>query len=112
MLDKYSKYHDKCMLVGDFIAVESQFLCELNVKSIVKGNTYFKNAWNPSSNDLFVTNSPLSFQNATAISNGPSGFHKMLITGMKVTFKKYSSTEGHDRHFDQFKFKNDQCGCY
>ena len=67
------------MPAGDFIAEESSFPYELNKKNIVKENTYFKNALNPSSNDLFVINSPLSFQNTTTISNKPSGFHKMVI---------------------------------
>ena len=66
-LDKYSKHYDKFMLVGDFNAEESepclsQFLYEYNAKNIVKENTCFKNAFNPSCIDLFITNSPLSFQ--------------------------------------------------
>ena len=52
--------HDKFMLVGDFNAEESepclsQFLYECNVKNIVKENTCFKNALNPSCIDLFIT---------------------------------------------------------
>ena len=54
------------MLVGDFNAEVlqpclSQFLYEYNAKNIVKENTYFKNALNPSCIDIFVTNGPLSF---------------------------------------------------
>ena len=30
-----------------------------------------------------MTNSPLSFQNAIAVTNGLSDFHKMVITVMK-----------------------------
>ena len=68
MLDKYSKQYDKFMLVGDFNAEESepclsQFLYECNAKNIVKENTCFKNALNPSCINFFITNSPLSFQN-------------------------------------------------
>ena len=52
--------HDKFMLVGDFNAEESepclsQFLYECNVKNIVKENTCFKTALNPSCIDLFIT---------------------------------------------------------
>ena len=80
-LDKYSKHYDKFMLVGDFNAEESkpclsQFLYEYNAKNIVKVNTCFKNALNPSCNDLFITNSSLSFQNTIAVSNRLSDFHK------------------------------------
>ena len=67
------------MLVGDFNAEESepclsQFLYKHNANNIVKGNNYFKNELNPSCIDLFITNSPLSFQNAIAISNRLSDF--------------------------------------
>ena len=111
-LDKYSK-HDKFMLVGDFNAEESepclsQFLYEYNARKQVKENTCFKNALNPSCIDLFITNSPLSFQNTIAVSNGLSNFQKMVITVMKMTFKKHSPTERHYsdyKYFDQTKFK-------
>ena len=58
-LDKYSKHYDKFMLVGDFNAEESksclsQFLYEYNAKNIVKENTCFKNAWNPSYIDPLI----------------------------------------------------------
>ena len=52
------------MIVGDFNAEESepclsQFHFKYNVKNIVKENTGFKKALNPSFIDIFVTNSPL-----------------------------------------------------
>ena len=102
------------MLVGDFNAEESepclsQFLYEYNAKNIVKENTCVKNALNPSCIDLFITNSPLSFQNTIAVSNGLSDFHKMVITVMKMSFKKHSPTERHYKdykYFDRSKFKN------
>ena len=113
-LDKYSKHYDKFMLVGDFNAEESepclsQFLYESNVKKIVKENTCFKNALSPSCIDLFITNSPLTFQNTIAISSGLSDSHKMVITVMKMLFKKHSPKERHYRdykYFHQTKFKN------
>ena len=113
-LDKYSQHYDKFMLVGDFNAEESepclsQFLYEYNAKNIVKESTCFKNVLNPSCIDLFITNSPLSFQNTIAVSNGLSDFHKMVITVMKMSFKKHSPIERHYRdykYFDRSKFKN------
>ena len=101
------------MLVADFNAEKSepclsQFLYEHNAKNIVKENT-FKNALNPSCIDLFITNNPLSFQNTIAVSNGLSDFHKMVITVMKMSFKKHSPIERHYRdykYFDRTKFKN------
>ena len=89
-LDKYSKHYDKFMLVGSFNAEESEtwiskFLYEFNAKNIVKQNNCFKNTLNPSCIDLFITNSPLSFQTTIAVSNGLSDYHKMVITVMKMS---------------------------
>ena len=70
-------------------------LYEYSAKNIVKESTCFKNALNPSSIDLFITNSPLSFQNTIAVSNGLSNFHKMVITVMKMSFTKHSPIERH-----------------
>ena len=108
MLDKCSKHYDKFMFVGVFNAGKSepclsQFLYEYNAKNIVKENTCFKNALNPSCIDLFITNSPLSFQNAIAVFNGLSDFHKMVITVMKISFKKHSSIERHYRESNDVK---------
>ena len=113
-LDKYSKHYDKFMLVGDFNAEESepclsQFLYEYNARKHVKENTCFKNALNPSCIDLFITNSPLSFQNTIAVSNGLSDCHKMVITVIKMSFKTHFLIERlykDYKHFDQNKFKN------
>ena len=69
----------------------------------------FQNALNPSCIDVFITNSPLSFQNTIAVSNGLYNFHKMVITVMKMSFKKHSIIERHYRdykYFDRTKFKN------
>ena len=101
-LDKYSKHH-QFKLVGDFNAEESeprlsQFLYEYNAKNIVKEKSCFKNAMNPSCIDLFVTNSPLSFQNTIAVSNGLSNFHKMVIIAMKMSLQKHSRSERHYRN--------------
>ena len=51
----------------------------------------------------------MSFQNTIAVSNGLSDFHKMVITVMKMSFKKHSPIERHYRdykYFDRSKFKN------
>ena len=97
MLDKYSKHYNKSMLVGDFNSGEyqpclSQFLYEYNAKSIVKENTCFKNALNPSCITFFITNSPLSFQNTKAVSNRVM---KIKSTMIKMSFKKHSPIERH-----------------
>ena len=51
----------------------------------------------------------MSFQNTIAVSNGLSDFHKMVITVMKMSFKKHSPIERHYRdykYFDRTRFKN------
>ena len=87
------------MLVGDFNSEESepclsQFLYEYIAKNIF---TCFKNVFNSGCIYLFVTNSTLNFQNTIAVSNGLSDFHKMVITVMKMSFKKHSPIERHYR---------------
>ena len=79
-LDKYSKHYDKFMFVGAFYAEKSepclsQFRQEFNVKNIVNESTCFKTVLNRSCIDLFITHSPLSFQNTIAVTNGLSDCH-------------------------------------
>ena len=110
-LNKCSRHYDKFVLVGDFNGEESepclsQFLFEYNTKNIVKENPSFKNAFNPSCIDLFITNRPLSFQNTIAFSKVLPHFHKMVITVMKMSFKKHSLTERYYRDYDRTKLKN------
>ena len=102
------------MLAGDFNAEESkpwisQFIDEYNAKNIVQEDTCFKSVLNPSCIDLLITNSLLSFQNTIAVSNGLSGFRNMVITVMKMSFKKHSPIERYYRdykYFDLTKFKD------
>ena len=46
----------------------------------------------------------MSFQNTIAVSNGLSDFHKMVITVMKVSFKKHSPIERHYRDYKYFEW--------
>ena len=51
----------------------------------------------------------MSLQNTIAISNGLSDFHKMVITVMKMSFKKQSAIERHYwdcKYFEQTELKN------
>ena len=82
------------MLLGE-LNVESSdpvlddFCNVYNLFSLVKEPTYFKNPCNPSCIDLSLTNRPRSFQNTLTIETaGISDFHKMVITVMKVFYKK------------------------
>ena len=81
------------MLLGD-LSIESSYpilndFCNVyNLFSLVKEPTCFKNPYNPSCIDLFLTNRPRSFQNTLTIETGISDFHKMAITVMKTFYKK------------------------
>ena len=79
-------------------------------KKIVSEKTCFKSKDNPSCIDLFITNSPNSFQNTSAITTGLSDFQKMVITVLKVTFTKSKPKVITYRDFQLFneeKFKTD-----
>ena len=92
-LDIYAKDYQKFLLTGDFNIEDHEpilnsFLYQQNSKNLVKGKTCFKSVDNPSCIDLFITNSPMSFQNTTVLNVGCSDFHKMVVTVIKTTFTK------------------------
>ena len=91
-LDIYSNY-DRVLCAGDFNLEEqnahlSEFLDVRDFTNLVKEPTCYKNAENPSCIDLFLTNSPSSFQNTSTVSTGLSDFHKMIVTVMKISVPK------------------------
>ena len=81
------------VLIGDFnVGPEephAETFCEsYGLKNLIKVPTCYKNPQNPSCIDLIVTNSPLSFLSSGVIETGLSGFYKMAVTSMKITFQK------------------------
>ena len=91
-LDTYISQYDNILLLGD-LNVESSDpilndICNVyNLFSLVKKPTCFKNPFNPSYIDLFLTNRPRSFQNTLTIETGISDFHKMVIAVIKLFYK-------------------------
>ena len=85
----YSHYN-KNLLVGDFNTDVSNvlniFLYQHDLENLAKDKTCFKNANNPSTIDLFLTNNSLAFQNTTITFNGLSDCHKLVLTVLKTTF--------------------------
>ena len=57
-------------------------------RNLISESTCYKNPEKPSSTDLILRYSSLSFQNPCAIESGLTDFHKMTITVMKTTFQK------------------------
>ena len=109
-LDKYSGY-EKILVAGDLNIDNSEeifqdFLFEQNFKNLVKEPTCYKSVENPSSIDVFLTNTPLSFQNT--VETGLSDFHKMVVTVMKTTFPKAQPKITYYRdykNFDSYSFR-------
>ena len=85
--------------------------CDLyDLENLIKEPTCYKNADNPSSIDVMLTNSPDSFHNATAIETGLSDHHKMIITVLKVYTKKREPITINYRsykNFDISRYKNE-----
>ena len=59
-----------------------------NLSSLITESTCYKNPENPSCIDLFLTNSPNSFQNSSVVETGLSDFHRMIFTVMKTSFQR------------------------
>ena len=98
--------------MGDFNAEVSETsfssFCEIyEAKRIINQSTCCKNPTNPSCIDLFLTNSPYSFQKSTAVETDLSDFYYLIVTVIKsyspkrtpniVTYRKYTN-------FDKGKF--------
>ena len=92
-LDVYLKNYDNLLILGDLNSeLEETCLndfCNVsNLKSLNKKPTCFKNPENPSCIDLFLTNRQKSFQNTSTIETGISDFHKLVVTVLKMYYKK------------------------
>ena len=85
-IDKAKEFYfitnDKILMGGDFNAqVSDRSFCSIwNLKSLGKDPTCFKNPNNPSSVDLFLTNTIRSFQEKQMFEAGLSDFHKLVVT--------------------------------
>ena len=92
-LDKYLGNYDNIRLLGDFNSTMPERpmknFCELyDLQNLIKDPTCYKNASNPSSIDVILTNRKNYFQNSMTVGTGLSDYHKMIITALKVHFKK------------------------
>ena len=108
-LDLYSRY-DKKLLIGDFNTEVSDVLSILlhqhDLENLVKGKTCFKNANNPSTIDLFLTNNSLAFQNTTTTFTGLSDCHKLVLTVLNTTFSKNKLKELLYHDYKKFNFSD------
>ena len=84
------------------------FLYQDDLTNLVKEDTYYKNPRNPTCIDLYLTNSPLSFQNTSSVFTGLSDFHKLVLTVFKMTFVKSKSKKlsyRDNKHFNHECFE-------
>ena len=84
---------DNILIIGDFNStmfdMSMKDFCELyDLENLIKESTCFKNANNPSSIDVLLTNSANSFENSVAIETGLSDHHKMVLIVLKIYKKK------------------------
>ena len=79
-----------------------------NLKNLFKEQTCFKNFEKPTIINLILTNKPKCFQHSCTYKTGISEFHKMIITVMKVFFKKQKPKRifyRNCKNFDKKSFK-------
>ena len=68
---------------------EMKDFCDMyEFDNLIKEPTCYKNADNPSSIDVILTNTKNSFHNSIALESGISDDHKMVITVMKIYSEK------------------------
>ena len=84
----------------------SEFPFKNNSRNLVQHKTCFKSTSNPSCIDLFVTNSPRSFQNTITFSSGLSDFYKLILTILKSTFPRVRPKQIVHRKFKNFDLNN------
>ena len=94
-LDIYMNKYDNILFLGGFNSErsgsylnENYFFNVYNLRNIIKEPTCFMNPYNPWCIDLFLTNRPRCFQNTVAVERVISDFHKMVVTVLKVFYKK------------------------
>ena len=98
----YSTNYKSIVLVGDFNSdIDDKrmngFFESYNLSTLIRESTCYKNPKHPSCTDLFITNSPNSFQNFIVVETGLSNFHRMIVTVMKTSFHRLLSKIRHYR---------------
>ena len=114
-LDEQLGNYDNIFILGDFNASVSEnhmkdFCVMYDLENLISGPTCFKNANNPSSIDVMLTNRKTSFQNSMTIETGLPDHHKMTVTVLKTYFKKKKPIKINYRsykYFNESEFRND-----
>ena len=94
-------------MLGDFNAEDtgpslSKFLEQYAAKNIMKEKTCFHNLNRSTGINLFLTNSPHSFQKIMIFSSTLSDFHKKIVTVLKFSFIKFKAKETYYKDYKKF----------
>ena len=92
-IDKYICNYENFLILGNFnISIPDDnmnIFCETyDLKNLINEPTCYKNAINPSSIDVILTNRLRRFHNSMVIETGLSDHHKMVLTVLKSYSKK------------------------
>ena len=103
--------YDNMLIIGDLNSCMTETpmknFCELyDLENLIKQPTCYKNADNPSSIDVLLTNRKNSFQNSMTIETGLSDHHKMIITVLKSYCKKREPIKRTYRSYKRFDWPN------
>ena len=95
-LDLHSSKYEKILILGDFsVKIEEANLksfCEsYDLKSLIKQPNCYRNPNKSTCIDLTLTNILRMFQSTCVLDTGLSGFHLMIMTVMRKTFRKMRS---------------------
>ena len=106
-LDVYLKHYDNLLILGDLNSELkdsglNDFYNVNNFKSLTKKHTCFKNSNNPSWIDWFLTNRSRYFRNASSIETGIFGFNKLVVTALKMFYKKQKPKIIQHRNYKTF----------
>ena len=106
-LDLYSLNYENMILVEDFNSEindkrMNDFWKNYNLSSLIRESTCYKNPENPSCIDLFLTNSPNSFQNSSVVDIGLSDVHRMIVTVMKTSFQRLPPKIRHCKDYSNY----------
>ena len=109
----YSSKYENFIVLGDFnVGMDNSdmmvFCDTYDFKCLIKEPTCYKNSENPSCIDLILTNNPNCFQSSCVVETGLPDFHRMTVTVMKTTFKKFQLRIIHYRGYKHFQ--NNRCG--
>ena len=92
-VDVYLKHYDNLLILGD-LNLETKDSClnafsnVNNLTSLNKEPTCLKNPNNPSCINLLLTNRSRYFQNTSTTETGISDFYKLVVTVLKMFYKK------------------------